>query len=146
VIFGSPERDEGDIPFLNWDEVAAANDPELYSIGETWFTSPAPVGEGDFAVQQLETAMGPTLPFGSVATFRPADGVFPQGAVVIGQIGDEESPEYAIRRAFIVRNDEGTIEGVHFRVDVPGRGDEYEFHEPNAVDRIQAIYVAHQEL
>ncbi|MGH2749607.1 MAG: hypothetical protein ACRDK3_01835 [Actinomycetota bacterium] len=121
-------------------------DPKLFEMCEAWFTSPASVDEGDFAVQQLEAAMGPTLPFGSVAAFRPPNGVFPEGAVVIAQIGEEGTPRYSIRRAYVVRDEAGEIEGVHLRVDVPGRGDEYEFHDAEAVDRIRGVYVAHQEL
>lgn len=146
VTFGRAERDQGDIPFLTWEEVAFADDPKLSETCEVWFTSPAAVGEGDFAVQQLDAAMGPTLPYGSVAAFRPPNGALPQGSLVIAQVGDESASRYAIRRAYVVRDEEGEIEGIHLRVDVPGRGDEYEFHDAAALQRIRAVYVAHQEL
>jgi hypothetical protein len=146
VIFGSAERDEGDIPFLSWDEIELADDPELYDVCDAWFTSPAAAGEGDFAVQQLEGAMGPTLPLGAVAAFRPANGSFPDGTVVIAQVGEDGEPAYAIRRAYVVRDQDGEVEGLHLRVDVPGRGDEFEFHDVDAVDRVRAVYLTHQEL
>jgi hypothetical protein len=146
VIFGGAERDDGDIPFLKWDEVSRAGGGDLADAWDAWFTSPAGVEDGDFAVQQLEAAMGLTLPFGSVAVFRPIDGAVPEGAVVIARVGDDGAETFVIRRAHLVLDDDGNVDGLHLRVDVPGRGDEYEFHDADSLGRIRAIYVVHQEL
>lgn len=146
VLFGRAEREDGDIPFLTWEHIALAGDPQLSDAWDAWFTSPIDVEEADFAVQQLETAMGPTLPLGAVAVFRPVQGSFRDGAVMIADVGEDGIQQYAIRRAYVVRDENGAVEGLHLRVDVPGRGDEYEFHDPAAVARIRASYVAHQKL
>ena len=50
-----------------------------------------------------------------------------------------------IRRAHLVRDNDGNLEGLHLRVDVPGRGDEYEFHDPSEVTRARHLR-PHQEL
>jgi hypothetical protein len=144
VIFGREEREVGDVPFVAWNEMFRALDPSLPESSETWFTSPTEVEVGDFAVQQLEAAMGPTLPLGAVAVFRRVNGSVPDGAVVIAQIGDNGELKHVIRRAYVVRDEQGTVEGLHLRVDVPGRGDEYEFHDEGATTRIVAALVDFQ--
>jgi hypothetical protein len=146
VIFGLEERDDGDIPFLGWDELHLLGNPHLGDICESWFTSPEAADDTDFAVQQNEQAMGPTLPFGSVAVFRPVDGSFPDGAVVLAQVGPNGDPRHAIRRAHVVRDNAGNVEGLHLVVDIPGRGDDFEFHDADAVGRVRAVYVTRQEL
>ncbi|MDQ3672729.1 MAG: DUF3883 domain-containing protein [Actinomycetota bacterium] len=145
-VFGPDERDVGDIPFLSHADVRRVGHAD-FAGHDRWFTSLAAAEENDFAIQQLERSMGPTLPAGSIAVFRPTNGVLGDGEIVIADVaGEHEEPRIVIRRGYVVRDEDGEIEGLHLRVDVPGSGDEFEFHDPHATGRVLASLVTFQEL
>src|SRR5207244_337612 len=67
VVFPRDDRDEGDVPYVDWVELPdAISIDNLAAQSEWWFTSPAEAIDGDFAVQQREQAMGPALPYGAI--------------------------------------------------------------------------------
>jgi hypothetical protein len=148
VLFGRDDRESGDVPYLDWSELAAAlESSELDSRAERWFTSPVEVLDGDFAVQQRDGAMGPALPSGAIAVFRPTDGHDLEGAIVLAEVSPEHAdPAYTIRRAHLITERDGSLERLLLTVDVHGRGDEHEFTGPYALARVLAVVVGQQPL
>jgi hypothetical protein len=145
ILFGRDDRDVGDVPFLSWNELGMVGRSDLDEKSDTWFTSPVEVSDGDFAVQQLEDAMGPTLPRGAIAVFRPVTGEFANGSVVLADVSAEDAdPAYEIRRVHLVRDETGELERLLLNVDVPGRGEEHEFADQCAAMRVVAMLVGHQ--
>lgn len=145
-VFGREDRDHGDVPYLNWSELLGVGDPDLEARASRWFTSPvADVREGDFAIQQREAAMGPSLPTGSIAVFRPVNGSVPNGALVLANVAAETGdPLYVIRRAFPIRGPGDGVEGLILDVDIPGSGEPFEFRDPDALDRVLAALISFQ--
>jgi hypothetical protein len=148
VLFGREDREPGDVPYLGWAELAVAlESSELAATAERWFTSPAEASEGDFAVQQPDGAMGPALPFGAIAVFRPADGQNLEGAIVLADVSPEHTdPTYAIRRAHLITNQDDSLERLLLTADIHGRGEEHEFTGQYALARVLAVLVGHQPL
>ncbi len=148
ALFGPDDRDAGDVPFLTWPELSRIGITNSEETATRWFTSPTAAENGDFAVQQPDAAMSPTLPRGAIGVFRPtADGLDPDGEIVIADVAPECEPvEYLIRRAHVVRDGDGAFERLLLNVEVPGRGDEYEFADPDAEARVVAVLVDHQEI
>ncbi len=148
VVFGRTERAEGDVPYLEARQLELVGSPDIATEADRWFTpTTEDVSEGDFAVQQLDGAMGRWLPMGAVAVFRPANGSFQNNSVVLANVAPEasDSPVYAVRRAFLINGVDGALEGLLLDVDVPGRGELFEFHDPSAVGRVLAVLVSYQE-
>jgi hypothetical protein len=145
VVFDQAARDEGDIPFLEPVQIARLKSGHVSEDWPTWFTSPYVAEDGDFAVQQHDSAMGPTAPFGCVAVFRPTGGSFEDGDIVLVDVG-ADVPRYVIRRAYLVRGEVDQVEGMLVRVDVPGKGDEYEYHDAVETQRVIAVLVGYQEV
>jgi hypothetical protein len=147
VLFPTADRQDGDVPFFDWSWVQSATKPGAAEHCERWFTSPEQVEDGDFAVQQLERAMGSTLPFGAVAVFRPVAPPIAEGSVVIADVGEPDAdPRFLIRRLHTVRDEQGEVEVLQLRVDIPGQGDEFEFDQPYSIGRVVATLVGHQGL
>ena len=148
VLFGHDERGPGDVPYLEWSELPGAlESSEPAANADRWFTSPVEASEADFAVQQRDGAMAPSLPIGAIAVFRPAGGRELEGAIVLAEVSPEHAdPRYAIRRAHLITDQEGSLERLLLTVDVHGRGKEHEFSGPYALGRVLAVLVGHQPL
>lgn len=147
MLFGRDERDDGDVPFLDWDALARVGTDESVEEAESWFTSPTDAIDGDFAVQQRDAAMGLTLPRGSIAVFRPLTGRVADDIVVIANVGpDDAERRYEIRRARILLDDRGEVERLLLNVDVPGTAAEYEFAGTEASTRVLAVLVGQQRV